>query len=228
MTAEELKLMQILLVEDDRSLADGLIIALKNEGFVINHVPSGHEALHIIECFPPDIVILDLGLPDIDGIDVISQIRRKGITIPLLVLTARGSVDEKVKGLETGADDYLAKPFDMSELVARIRVLERRLSTPIIENTITIDTVVLNLKSHELFVNQNEVTLSKTEFMLLKTLMQNVNRVQTRDYLESQLYSWGEEISSNALEVHIHHLRKKISSDFIKTIRGVGYRISKK
>jgi len=218
--------MQILLVEDDLSLADGLKCALKNEGFIINHVSSGHEALHVIECFPPDMVILDLGLPDMDGLDVITQMRRKNINIPLLVLTARGSVDEKVKGLDAGADDYLAKPFDMTELLARIRVLERRISTSVIDNSITIGSVILNLKTQQLLVDKSEVRLSKTEFMLLKTLMQNSDRVQTRDYLESQLYSWGEEVSSNALEVHIHHLRKKISSPFIKTIRGVGYRVS--
>jgi DNA-binding response OmpR family regulator len=220
--------MQILLVEDDLSLADGLQLALKQEGIMVNHVVKGSEAIHVLENFPPDIVILDLGLPDMDGIDVIRQIRRNKNRLPILVLTARGNVEDKVAGLDAGADDYLAKPFDMTELLARVRVLERRISTSIIEQNISIGSVVLDLQNRQLSVNGNVIVLSKTEFMLLKTLMKNCNRVQTRDYLESQLYSWGDEVSSNTLEVHVHHLRKKISSDFIKTIRGVGYMVSDK
>ncbi|MDX2505633.1 MAG: response regulator transcription factor [Gammaproteobacteria bacterium] len=220
--------MQILLVEDDLSLADGLQHALKQEGITVNHVAKGIEAIHVVQSFPPDIVILDLGLPDMDGLEVIAQLRNQKATVPILVLTARSSVQDKVSGLDSGADDYLAKPFDMSELLARIRVLERRISTSSISNIIAISPVSLDTKSMQVKVNDEEISLSKSEYMILKALMQNAGRVQTRGNLESQLYSWGEEVSSNALEVHIHHLRKKIASEFIKTIRGVGYTVNKK
>ncbi len=219
--------MQILLVEDDASLAYGLQQALTREGMIINHVTNGKGALHVVETFPPDIVLLDLGLPDIDGINVIKSIRRSKNLIPILILTARNSVEDTVFGLDCGADDYLAKPFEIPELLARIRVLERRISTTIESNEIVIEPVSLNTKNMQVKVNALETIFSKSEYMLLKALMQNAGRVQTRDKLESQLYNWGEEVSSNTLEVHIHHLRKKISSDFIKTIRGVGYTINK-
>lgn len=218
--------MQILLVEDDRLLADGLQYALKQEGIIVNHVAKGKEAIHVVCDFPPDIVILDLGLPDMDGLDVLAQLRKKKVTIPILVLTARGSVQDKVSGLDAGADDYLAKPFDMTELLARIRVLERRISTTTSSNEIKIGPVALDTKNMQVNLDGKSIVLSKTEYMLLKVLMQNAGRIQTRDNLESRLYSWGEEISSNVLEVHIHHLRKKIGSDFIKTIRGVGYTVN--
>ncbi len=219
--------MQILLVEDDASLAYGLQQALTREGMIINHVTNGKDALHVVETFPPDIVLLDLGLPDIDGTNVIKSIRSSKNLIPILILTARNSVEDTVFGLDCGADDYLAKPFEIPELLARIRVLERRISTTIESNEIVIEPVSLNTKNMQVKVNAQETIFSKSEYMLLKALMQNAGRVQTRDKLESQLYNWGEEVSSNTLEVHIHHLRKKISSDFIKTIRGVGYTINK-
>ncbi len=219
--------MQILLVEDDISLAEGLQQALARESITVNHVAKGKEAIHIVESFPPDIVILDLGLPDMDGLAVISHLRKNKITIPILILTARDSVEDTVSGLDVGADDYLAKPFEMPELLARIRVLERRISTTTESNDISIGPVTLDTSSMQVKIAGKETLLSKSEYMLLKTLMQNAGRIQTRDNLESQLYSWGEEVSSNALEVHIHHLRKKIGVEFIKTIRGVGYTVNK-
>jgi DNA-binding response OmpR family regulator len=220
--------MQLLLVEDDLSLADGLQRALKQEGITANHVTKVTDAIHVVQTFPPDIIILDLGLPDMDGLKIIEKLRHQKITIPILVLTARNSIEDKVLGLDCGADDYLAKPFDMPELLARIRVLERRISSTVISNDIIIDPVTLNTATLEVKINHQDLLLSKTEYMLLKALMQNAGRIQTRDNLESTLYSWGEEVSSNALEVHIHHLRKKIGSEFIKTVRGVGYTIQKK
>lgn len=219
--------MQILLVEDDVSLAEGLQQALSHEGITVNHVSRGKEAIHVVESFPPDIVILDLGLPDMDGLAVISHLRKNKITIPILILTARGSVEDTVSGLDVGADDYLAKPFEMPELLARIRVLERRISTNTGSNDIIIGKVTLDTSSMQVKIGDQETLLSKSEYMLLKTLMQNAGRIQTRNNLESQLYSWGEEVNSNALEVHIHHLRKKIGIEFIKTIRGVGYTVNK-
>ena len=219
--------MQILLVEDDLSLADGLQQALKQEGITVNHVARGEDALHVAQNFPPDIMILDLGLPDIDGLDVVSRLRKKHITLPILILTARGSVEDKVSGLDVGADDYLAKPFEMQELLARIRVLERRISTTTASNDIVLGQVSLDSKAMQVKVDGKDILLSKSEYMLLKALMQNAGRIMTRNNLESQLYSWGEEVSSNTLEVHIHHLRKKIAADFIKTVRGVGYTVNK-
>ena len=219
--------MQILLVEDDISLADGLQHALARESITTNHVSKGKEAIHVIESFPPDIVILDLGLPDMDGLDVISCLRQNKIRIPILILTARDSVEDTVSGLDVGADDYLAKPFEMPELLARIRVLERRISATAESNDINIGPVTLDTSSMQVKTSDQETLLSKSEYMLLKTLMQNAGRIQTRNNLESQLYSWGEEVNSNALEVHIHHLRKKIGIEFIKTIRGVGYTVNK-
>jgi len=219
--------MQILLVEDDLSLAKGLQQALNKEGLIVNHVSKGKEAIYVVKNSPPDIMILDLGLPDMDGLEVLKSLRKENITLPILVLTARSSVDDKVSGLDLGADDYLSKPFEMTELLARIRVLERRISTTAHSNTITIGDVSLNTHSMELNINNKQTILAKSEYMLLKTLMQNAGRVQTRDGLESALHSWDEEVSSNSLEVHIHHLRKKIGSGFIKTIRGVGYTVSK-
>ena len=216
--------MQILLVEDDQSLAGGLCKALSNEGFVTNHVDKGNDALHVIDTEPPDIVILDLGLPDIDGLDVLKRVRQRSSTLPVLILTARSSVDARVSGLQGGADDYLPKPFEMPELVARLRVIERRLSTTR-EERIRVGDVELDTVGQQVYRDGALVELPRREFMVLKSLMENVGKVQTRQQLETRLYAWGEEVTSNALEVHVHHLRKKLGSDLIKTVRGVGYTI---
>lgn len=217
--------MQLLLVEDDLPLASGLKQALQKLGYAVNHVASGNAALHAVKVERPDIVILDIGLPDIDGIAVLKKLRVSDKTLPVLLLTARDSVDDKVAGLDSGADDYLAKPFEMTELLARLRVLERRLST-VKTSEITIGEVCLDTIDQRVTYQGEELELARKEYMLLKSLMENAGRVMTRPSLENKLYSWGEEISSNAVEVHIHHLRKKFGNDFIKTIRGVGYRLS--
>jgi len=216
--------MSILLVEDDRALAAGLLEALRKEGLAINHVATGKAALHVIDAESPDIVILDLGLPDMDGLSVLKKLRSRQADLPVLLLTARDSLGDKVAGLDCGADDYLAKPFDMPELLARLRALGRRVSTAN-ANVITIGVVSLDAASQSVTVENRLVDFSRREYMLLKVLMENAGRVQTRDSLESKLYSWGEEVASNALEVHIHHLRKKLGSDFIMTLRGVGYTV---
>lgn len=218
--------MQILLVEDDRSLAAGLCKALRNEGFIVNHVDTGKAALHVIGVEPPEIVILDLGLPDVDGLDVLRSIRGGGSAIPVLILTARSSIHARVSGLDGGADDYLPKPFEIPELIARLRVIERRLSSRQ-ESRIDIGDVTLDTISREVLFKGEPVELPRREYTLLKSLMENCGKVQTREQLVSRLYSWGEEVSSNALEVHVHHLRKKFGNDFIKTIRGVGYTVKR-
>lgn len=219
--------MQVLLIEDDASLAQGLIRSLRHERFTVNHLSLGRQAINSIKTTPPDMVILDLGLPDMDGTVVLAEIRKLDPALPVLVLTARSSINDRVSGLDAGADDYLAKPFDITELLARLRVFERRLSSQQ-HAGLRIDGVALDNKTLQLQVDGQEIELSRREFMLLKILMENAGRVQTRDSLESKLYSWGEEVASNAIEVHVHHLRKKLPEGFIKTIRGVGYQITTK
>ena len=216
--------MQILLVEDDLSLADSLTTALRREGFTTNHVASGKEALLAAETEPPELVILDLGLPDMDGLAVLKQLHQGKNPLLVLVLTARNTTEDKVSGLNLGADDYLAKPFEMSELFARLRALERR--TALQQTTdISVGPVILDTVRYEVSVDGKVIEMTRREFMLLKALMENPGRVLSRDKLESRLYGWGEELASNSIEVHIHNLRKKIAPDFIKTIRGIGYTI---
>ena len=214
--------MKILLVEDDQALAKGLQQALANENFVVNWVAKGQDALHVVDTEPPDIVILDIGLPDINGLHVLKQLRNKQKTLPVLLLTARDGIDDKVAGLDSGADDYLTKPFDMQELLARLRMLGRRSGT-ITSSKITIGAICMDTASYQVTCDNEAVDLSRKEYMLLNILMENVGRVQTRDSLESKLYSWGEEISSNSIQVHIHNLRKKLIPSFITTVRGIGY-----
>jgi len=219
--------MSILLVEDDADLAAGLLEALRKEGFAINHVANGKDALHVIATEPPDIVILDLGLPDMDGLAVLRRMRPQHPDLPVLLLTARNTVDDKVAGLDSGADDYLPKPFEIAELLARLRALGRRINTA--SNTyIVVGNVSLNTATKSVEANGSPVDLPRREYMLLRALMENAGRIQTRDSLENRLYSWGEEVASNALEVHIHQLRKKLGTDFIQTVRGVGYTVKNK
>jgi len=216
--------MQILLVEDDTSLATGLCKALRSEGFAVNRVADGNAALHVVATEPPEIVVLDLGLPDMDGLEILGKLRQSGSLIPVLVLTARGSIDARVAGLDLGADDYLPKPFEIAELVARLRVIERRLNSQV-DSTIRVGDVELDTLRREVNRGGKPVDMPRREYTLLKSLMENAGKIQTREQLETRLYPWGEEVSSNAIEVHIHHLRKKLGNDFIKTVRGVGYTI---
>jgi len=216
--------LKVLLVEDDRDLAEGLVIALKQEGFIVAHAALGEEAIKQIGQFDPDIVVLDLGLPDMDGLDVLAFVRRNKLQLPTLILTARNALDDKVNALDKGADDYLSKPFDMKELLARLRVMSRRLSTAI-TSQVVIGDVVLDVVAHTLSVNNNEVRLPKKEYMTLKILMEEAGRVKTKAMLENNLYEWNEAIGSNAIEVHISKLRKKLPQGFIQTIRGIGYTI---
>lgn len=218
--------MQILLVEDDTALVEALKKALVTEGFAVNSLSKGKQAVISVKTELPDMVILDLGLPDMDGLDVMRAMRKTSVELPILILTARSSLDDKVAGLDLGADDYLVKPFDVDELLARIRVIERRASS-FKHSGITVGNVFLDMVSHEVSVAGEVVNMSRREFMLLKGLMENAGRVLTKGSLESKLYSWGEEVSSNTIEVHIHHLRKKLPDGFIQTMRGVGYIIKR-
>lgn len=218
--------MQILLVEDDESLAAGLKNALGRQGFTANHVSTGREALTASKTDRPDIIVLDLGLPDMDGLDVLAHLQKQDNPVPVLVLTARDSLDDKITGLDLGADDYLSKPFDMQELAARLRAFERRLSTAR-TSRIVIGDVELDASSHAVTIDGEAVELPRREYMLLKSLMESAGKVLTREALESRLYSWGEEVTSNALEVHIHHLRKKLPANMIRTVRGIGYTVAR-
>jgi two-component system OmpR family response regulator len=228
--------MRILLVEDDLPLASALQRSLKSEGFVVNHVNQGKLALNALSTPDQDMVILDLGLPDMDGLDVLKQLRNHKSSLPVIILTARDSIESKVKGLDYGADDYLVKPFEIQELTARLRVIERRLGTAN-SSLICVGQVKLDTFAHKVLVseinqsapnktNEIELNFSKKEFMVLKALMENAGRILSRGQIESKLYHWGEEVLSNAVEVHIHKLRKSLPGKFIQNVRGVGYIIN--
>lgn len=216
--------MKILLVEDDPLLAQGLATSLKRDGFVVNHVPNGKMAISAMLIPDHDIMILDLGLPDIDGFEVLKQVRKKLKNFPILILTARDEIAQKVTGLDLGADDYLVKPFNTDELLARLRVFERRLGTAN-SSLITINKVTLDLAAQKVLVDNQSIVLSKKELMILKSLMEQAGRIQSKEQLENKLYEWGEEVASNTIEVHVHHLRKKLPKHFITTVRGVGYTV---
>ncbi len=218
--------MRILLVEDDIALAQGLQQSLRHEGYSVDCVHEGKIALSAVAGGVVEMVILDLGLPDIDGLQVLKQIKVKYKQLPVLVLTARDSSDDKVTGLDYGADDYLVKPFDMAELFARLRVIERRLGTAD-SALIKHNGVILDTKANLVFLNGEPLSFSRREYMIIKSLMENIGRIQSKEQLENKLYEWGEEVASNTIEVHVHHVRKKLPKDFIKTVRGVGYIVSK-
>ncbi|WP_137167906.1 response regulator [Salinimonas lutimaris] len=214
--------MRVLLVEDDRPLSEALTRSLRRANYVVDCVYGGQQALLTLGAQQTDLVILDLGLPDMDGLQVLKSLRLKHKSLPVIILTARDKITDKILGLDAGADDYLPKPFEMDELLARLRVMERRLGTAA-SSIIQLANVSLNTHTLELLVDEHAIQLSRRELMLLKALMENAGRVQSKAQLESRLYEWGEEVASNTIEVHIHHLRKKLPADFIRTIRGVGY-----
>lgn len=216
--------MRLLLVEDDLALAQGVLLALRSQNFTVNHCALGRDALASIRAGDCDAVVLDLGLPDLDGFDVLRQTRQKFPRLPVMILTARDGLDDRIKGLDLGADDYLVKPFALPELFARLRVIERRLGTAG-DHLLRCGAVTLDTSAHSASVADEQLNLSRREYMLLKLLMESVGRIKTREQIEASLYAWGEEVASNALEVHISNLRKKLPKDFIKTVRGVGYSV---
>lgn len=217
--------MRLLLVEDDTALAQGVVLALRSENFTVNHCALGAQALASIRAGDCDAVVLDLGLPDMDGLDVLRQTRQKFPRLPVLILTARDGIDARIKGLDLGADDYLVKPFAMPELFARLRVIERRLGTAT-DHLLKLGPVTLDTSAHNVQVHGELLSVSRREYMLLKLLMESAGRIKTREQIEASLYAWGEEVASNALEVHISNLRKKLPKDFIRTVRGVGYSVA--
>lgn len=218
--------LRILLVEDDESLASGLRLALEKAHYVVEHVGDGARAVSSLNGGGFDLVILDLGLPVLDGTEVLKAVRARGATLPVLILSARDSTKDRVQGLDLGADDYLVKPFDLDELLARIRVLERRRNGQPV-NQLQSGGLLLDLSNFSVQWKGGPVDLQPREFMLLKRLLENPQKVFSRSQLEESLYGWGDGVESNAIDVYVHHLRKKISPDVIKTIRGVGYRFGR-
>ena len=216
--------MRSLLAEDDPLLGDGLRAGLRQLGFQVDWVQDGLAAEWELSSGDYAAAVLDLGLPLKDGLAVLSALRQRKIATPILVLTARDAVPDRIRGLDLGADDYVVKPVDLHELGARLRSLVRRAHGQA-QDALRWGAVLLEPAARQVSLNGAAVTLSTREFDLLQVLMLNAGRVLSREQLEQQLYSWGHEVESNAIEVHIHHLRRKLQPELIQTLRGVGYTV---
>jgi len=216
--------MRILLAEDDPMLGDGLQAGLRQQGFQVDWVRDGEAAERELANGVYAAAVLDLGLPRKDGMDVLQALRERGVSTPVLVLTARVAVPDRIRGLDLGADDYVVKPVDLYELGARLRSLVRRAHGQV-QESLRWSGVRLEPAARQVSLNGEAVALSTREFDLLHALMRGAGRVLSREQLEEQLYSWGHEVESNTIEVHIHHLRRKLQPDLILTVRGVGYTV---
>ena len=218
--------MRVLIVEDDPQLGDGLMVGLRQSGFAVDWLKDGEAADRALASEDFDLLVLDLGLPKLAGMELLRRLRGREQDLPVLILTARDATADKIAGLDAGADDYLVKPIDIDELAARLRALARRTAgraAPLLSH----GDVILDPASRQVTVADLPVELSAREFAVLHALLANAGRVMTRAQLEGSIYGWRDEPDSNALEVHIHHLRKKLGAEFIKTLRGVGYTIPK-
>jgi len=214
--------MRLLLIEDDEILGDGIVAGLKEFSYTMDWLIDGKHIESALASTEYDAIILDLNLPGESGLSLLVKLRNKGMTLPVLILTARDTLDDKVKGLDLGADDYMIKPFDLDELAARLRALIRRdhgRTHPLLKH----NDIEMDLASHHVNRGQDTIELSAREFSLLQLLLENSGKVMSKRKIEDNIYAWGEEIESNSVEVHIHNIRKKIGPDVIKTIRGVGY-----
>ncbi len=218
--------MRILLVEDDALLGNGLYAGLRRDDNIVDWVKNGETALLAIKETQFDCIILDLGLPKISGLEVLRHLRGSNNSVPVLILTAQADISDRVKGLDAGADDYLVKPFEFAELCARLRALTRRACGKASEN-IQYKNISIDTAAHTVEYNDKTVELSRKEYTLLIEMITNQGRVFSRPHLEQKLYSWGDEIESNTIEVYIHHLRKKLYTDLIKTVHGIGYIVAK-
>ncbi len=216
--------MRILLVEDDPLLASGLKVALKQANYLVEHVSDGQMALSALQSHGFDLMILDLGLPKVDGIEVLRAVRARSDHIPVFILSARDSAAHRVQGLDLGADDYLIKPFDLDELKARLRVLERR-RTGTSTNLLQLGELAIDLNAMRVTWEGRAVELQPYEFKLLRKLAESPSQIFSREQLEEALYGWGEGVESNAINVYVHNLRKKISPHIIRTVRGIGFGI---
>ncbi|MEY3286710.1 MAG: response regulator [Rubrivivax sp.] len=220
--------MRILIAEDDQVLADGLLRTLRGNGYAVDHVASGSEADAALSTQEFDLLILDLGLPRLHGFDVLKKLRARGSATPVLILTAADSVEQRVKGLDLGADDYMAKPFSLQELEARVRALARR-GMGVASNVIKHGPLTFDTTGRVAYIHDTMVELSARELGLLEVLLQRAGRLVSKDQLVERLCEWGDEVSNNAIEVYIHRLRKKIEQGPIRiaTVRGLGYCLEK-
>lgn len=216
--------MRVLLAEDDPLIASGIHAGLDALGLAVEHCRNAAQARQMLEQDEFDAMVLDLGLPDQDGLDLLTQVRARGDDLPVLILSARDSVLERVRGLQSGADDYLSKPFDLRELVARLQALARRragrTSPAITHGALRFDPLARSLHLHD-----RPVDLARRELALLETLLTHPGRIFSAEQLKDRIYAYGEEVASNALNVHLHHLRRKLGRDVIETVRGLGYRL---
>lgn len=219
--------MRILLAEDDALLGDGLREGLRQLGFQVDWVRDGEAAQRELRAQDYAAAVLDLGLPRRDGLDVLASVRKAGCRTPILVLTARDAVPDRIAGLDLGADDYVLKPIDLHELAARLRALVRRAHGLTSEVLTVAGGVRLDVSARSVTRQGEAVSLSAREFDLLHAMVRHAGRVLTREQLEQHLYAWGQEVESNAIEVHIHHLRRKLGAELIQTVRGVGYLLRK-
>jgi two-component system response regulator QseB len=218
--------MRVLLVEDDELLGDAVKTGLTQFGYLVEWLKDGDSARTVLRSEGFELIILDLGLPKLSGLALLQWIRNEGKNTPVIILTARDSIEDKVKGLDSGADDYLIKPFDLNELSARVRALVRR-SQGRADTILYYKNITLDPAAHSVFVDDVMVNVPRREFSLLQKLLENAGQVLSREQLMQSIYSWDEDVDSNALEVHIHNLRKKLNANFIRTIRGIGYMAEK-
>ena len=214
--------MRILVVEDDEMIGESVVAFLESEGYAVDWVTDGRAALLALKTTPFSLCLLDLGLPGKDGLQVLKEMRNDHNTTPVLVTTARDTIDDRISGLDNGADDYLIKPYDLDELVARIRAVIRRAAGRA-DPVIVRGALRILPATREVTYNDEPVILSSKEYALLTALAEREGVVWSRSQLEERLYNWDNTVGSNAIEVHIHHLRKKLSDSAIKTVRGVGY-----
>jgi two-component system response regulator QseB len=216
--------MRVLVVEDDSIIGDGLLTGLRMDDYAVDWVRNITSAKTTLATTEYDLMILDIGLPDGSGLDILRMLRRKKNDMPVLILTAYDESSDKIKGLDSGADDYLIKPFDLDELRARIRALHRRAkgrASPVIE----VGSLAMDPSKHEVTLSDCPIKLGPKEFAILRVLMESSGRILSKSQIEDKLYGWDMEVESNTIEVHIHGIRKKLGKDMIKTIRNVGYRI---
>lgn len=218
--------MRLLLAEDDSMIGESITEALISENYAVDWVRDGHAAELALDNGVYDLLLLDLGLPKKQGLKILSDFRKRGGMLPILVITARDSTTNRVEGLDAGADDYLVKPFELNELFARVRALLRR-HTGRANPLIIYGDLTLNPASHEVIFRNQPLIMSAKEFGLLHALLVQPERVLSLSQLEEKLYGWDQEVDSNTIEVYIHHLRKKLGNDFIRNVRGVGYKVGK-
>ena len=218
--------MRLLLVEDDELLGDALKTGLTQFGYIVDWVKDGETARAVLRLESFELVILDLGLPKLSGLKMLQSVRQVGDRMPVIILTARESIEDRVQGIDMGADDYMIKPFDLNELSARVRALIRR-SQGRADTVIQYKNITLDPAAHTVMLDDQIINVPRREFALLQKLLENSGQALSRDQLMQSIYGWDEDVDSNALEVHIHNLRKKLNANFIRTIRGIGYMAEK-